>query len=354
MRIAIIASPFISVPPLRYGGTELFVATLAEALRAKRVDTVVYANGESTVHADLRWRYPQSDWPLAHESAGVTKELDQVSWAIEDAAGDCDIVHVNSALSVTYSRFLATNMVCTLHHPFDPALGELYARYPDIHYAAISHAQASSYPKLGLETIHHGVDLAQYRFRSQKDDYLCFLGRIAPLKGVHHAIRVSKKAGIPLKIAGEIQPIFQAYFETQIKPHIDGRFIEYVGEVDLTMKNELLGRSMGLLFPIEWEEPFGLVMVEAMACGTPVFAFARGAVPEVISEGVSGCICNSVGEMAAAALQRKFIPKHVRQWAAEKFSAEAMADRYLDLYRRILQEESHENASWPETGEIAV
>ncbi|HLY42592.1 MAG TPA: glycosyltransferase family 4 protein [Terracidiphilus sp.] len=354
MRIAIVASPFISIPPVRYGGTELFVATLAEALVAKRIDVAVYANGESTVNAELRWRYPQSDWPLAHESAGMTKELDQVAWAIEDAARDCDIVHVNSAISVTYSRFSEAATVCTLHHPFDPAFADLYARYPNVFYVAISNGQASHYPRLDVETIHHGIDLNQYSFQPHKEDYLCFLGRIAPLKGVHQAIEVAKKAGIPLKIAGEVQPVFRDYFETQIKPHIDNRFIEYIGEADLAMKNELFGRSMGFLFPIEWEEPFGLVMVEAMACGTPVYAFARGAVPEVICEGVSGSMCNSVVQMAEKVRTMKFNPKRVRQWVAEKFSAEVMAGRYLDLYRRILQEEGDEDEAWPEAGEIAV
>lgn len=332
----------------------MFVAALAEGLVAKHLEVVVYANGESAVNAELRWRYPRSEWPLEHESAGITKEMDQVSWAIEDAARDCDIIHVNSAMAVTYSRFCMAATVCTLHHSFDPAFAELYARYPDVSYVAISHNQASRYARLNIETIHHGIDLSQYRFQSRKEDYLCFLGRIAPLKGVHQAIQVAKRTGIPLKMAGEIQPIFRDYFETQIKPHIDGRFIEYVGEADLAIKNELFGRSMGFLFPIEWEEPFGLVMVEAMACGTPVFGFGRGAVPEVICEGISGSISDSVEQMAAKVLNMRFNPKCVRKWVAEKFAAEVMASRYLDLYRRILDEEGDEDEAWPEAGEIAV
>src|SRR4029453_19420928 len=148
-----------------------------------------------------------------------------------------------------------------------------------------------------LRTIHHGIDLSQYRFQGRKQQYLSFLGRIAPIKGTHLAISVAQKSGIPLKIAGEIQPIFRDYFEAEVKPHIDGKFIEYLGEADLAAKNELLGNSLALLFPIQWHEPFGLVMAEAMACGTPVLALPGGSVPEVVKEGVSGHICATPSDM---------------------------------------------------------
>src|SRR5205823_8894499 len=131
--------------------------------------------------------------------------------------------------------------------------------------------------------------------------YLSFIGRIAPVKGVHIAIEVARKSGIPLKIAGEIQPAFQDYFDSQVKPALDGKFIEFIGEADLAAKNELLGDSLAMLFPIEWDEPFGLVMIEAMACGTPVLAFHGGSVPEIVKDGVSGYICKSLDEMAAHA-----------------------------------------------------
>ena len=354
MRIAIIASPFIPVPPVRYGGTELFVAALAESLAAKDIDVVVYGNGDSRVNAEVRWRYPDSEWPLSCETAGMTKELDHLSWALQDAADDCDFVHVNSAPAVAFSRFLTRPAVCTLHHPYDSALGDLYLRNPDVSYVAISRNQASFYPELNLNVIHHGIDLSQYQVSWKKDGYLSFLGRIAPLKGVHTAIQVARKAGIPLKIAGEIQPVFRSYYEAEIKPHIDGRFIEYVGEADLALKNELLSASMGLLFPIEWEEPFGLVMIEAMACGTPVFAFDRGAVPEVIGEGLSGTVCASTEEMISRVKNMRFNPRTVRRWAEQRFSADVMAGRYLALYRRIMEKEIEFDTALDEAGELAV
>lgn len=354
MRIAIIASPFISVPPTRYGGTELFVATLAEALAAKGVEVVVYANGDSTVHAEVRSRYAHSEWPLASETAGILKELDHVAWAVDDAAIDCDIVHVNSAPAVPLSRFSPSPMVCTMHHPYEAALADLYGRNADLPYVAISCDQASLYAGLNVRTIHHGVDLKKYKLQEKKEDFLCFLGRIAPLKGVHSAIAVAKKSGIPLKIAGEVQPIFRDYFETQIKPHIDGKFIEYVGGADLAMKNEMLGASAGMLFPIEWEEPFGLVMIEAMACGTPVFAFSRGAVPEVVCEGISGCIASTVDEMAEQAQTMQFNAHAIRAWAEQNFSASTMADRYLALYRDTLQMVDDLDPTVARTGEVAA
>ncbi len=336
MRIALIASPFISVPPIRYGGTELFIAHLAEGLKRRGIEAVVYCNGESTVNAERRSYYSRAEWPLSTETSGMLKELDHVSWAIEGAAKTCDLIHINSAPAITYSRYVPTPFVCTLHHPHETALTRMYERYPEIYYAAISKHQASVHPTLAVTTIHHGIDMTKYRLQVKKEDYLCFLGRIAPIKGVHTAIEVAKRAGIPLKIAGEIQPIFRDYFDTVVKPHIDGRFVEYVGEADLEMKNQLLGNSRGLLFPIQWNEPFGLVMVEAMACGTPVFALPGGSVPEVVRPGISGAISLSAEEMADTVRNTTFRPEVVRGWVEQRFSVDIMVQRYVALYEEIL------------------
>jgi glycosyltransferase involved in cell wall biosynthesis len=354
LRIALIASPFISVPPTRYGGTELFIAHLAEGLERMGIEVVVYCNGESTVDAEKRSYYPRAEWPLSTESSGMLKELDHVSCSIEDAAKNCDLIHINSASAITYSRHVATPFVCTLHHPHESALTQMYERYPEIHYAAISGHQASVHPTLQVTTIHHGIDLTKYRLQTRKEDYLCFLGRIAPIKGVHIAIDVAKRTGIPLKIAGEIQPIFREYFDTMVKPHIDGRLIEYVGEADLEMKNQLLGGSRGLLFPIQWSEPFGLIMLEAMACGTPVFAFPGGSVPEIVLTGISGAISSSAEEMADAVRNTTYRPEIVRGWVEERFSVEIMVQRYIDLYQRVLDKRL-DSESWVDFGkEIAA
>ncbi|MDT7817468.1 MAG: hypothetical protein QOJ42_7384 [Acidobacteriaceae bacterium] len=336
MRIALIASPFISIPPVRYGGTELFIAHLAEGLEERGIEAVVYCNGESTVKAERHWYYPRAEWPLSTETSGMLKELDHLSWAIQDATKTCDLIHINSSPAITYSRFVRTPFVCTLHHQHENAMTRMYERYPEIHYTAISDHQASMHPTLAVTTIHHGIDMTKYRLQTKKEDYLCFLGRIAPIKGVHIAIDVAKRAGIPLKIAGEIQPMFREYFETKVKPHIDGRFIEYVGEADLEMKNQLLGSSRGMLFPIQWNEPFGLVMLEAMACGTPVFALPGGSVPEIVRPGISGAISSSAEEMAEAVKSTAYQPEVLRSWVEQGFSVDIMVQRYVELYEGIL------------------
>lgn len=336
MRVALIASPFISVPPRKYGGTELFVANLAEGLQRTGISAVVYSNGESTVKAENRWCYSEAEWPLSDAGSGMFKELDHVAWSIADAIQDCDVIHVNSAPAVTYSRMTTCPFVCTLHHPYEEPLARFYERYRNVSYTAISHHQALLHASICPRMIHHGLDLRKYRLQADKEGYLCFLGRIAPIKGTHLAVQVAQRAGIPLKIAGEIQPIFRDYYDKLVKPHVDGKFIEYVGEVGIEEKNRLLGGSMGMLFPIQWQEPFGLVLIEAMACGTPVFAFAGGAVREIVSEGISGSITSSVDEMVHAIRTQTYTPGVVRDWAETMFSVEAMVGGYVNLYRTIL------------------
>jgi glycosyltransferase involved in cell wall biosynthesis len=188
---------------------------------------------------------------------------------------------------------------------------------------------------LKIRTIHHGIDLSQYQLQEAKQPYLSFIGRIAPIKGTHVAIEIAKKAGIPLKIAGEVQPMYRDYFEAKVKPHVDGNFIQYIGVADLAAKNELLGNSMAMLFPIAWNEPFGLVMVEAMACGTPVLAFRSGSVPEIVRDGVSGYVARRRDDLAKLAQQLQIAPATVRKYVEENFSIERMSRDYLDLYTDV-------------------
>jgi glycosyltransferase involved in cell wall biosynthesis len=337
MVIGLVASPFVEVPPQRYGGTELFIANLAIGLKKLGHDVVVYANGESQLPVQVRWLYPQSLWPLTGEFSETLNEVNHMAWAVRDAAEVCDIIHVNSVHGLPPSRFCHVPFVYTIHHQHDQALSDFYSYYPNIHYVTISGFQERLEEMPDLQTIHHGIDLSLYRFQERKQHYLSFLGRIAPIKGTHLAIEVAKKAGIPLKIAGEVQPIFQDYFDSQVKPHIDGKFIEYVGEADLAAKNELLGNSVAFLFPIQWDEPFGLVMIEAMACGTPVLALPGGAVAEVVCDGTSGYICQSLDEMADRArdIRESIRPRAVREYAEQHFATERMAAEYLQLYNFI-------------------
>lgn len=336
MRVALIVPPFISVPPKRYGGTELFAGHLAEGLKRLGFDVLAYTNGESTVGVEKRWIYPQEQWPIPADIHNDLRDINHGAWAVRDAVESCDIVHLSSAPTLAHSRFVNTPFVYTVHHAHDEGLSQFYSYYPDVWYVSISEFQRKLEAMPKIRTIHHGIDPGQYRLGAGKREYFTFLGRIAPMKGTHLAIEVAKKTGIPLKIAGEVQPLFKDYFESEVKPHIDGKHIEMVGEADLAMKNELLGNSLGLLFPIQWDEPFGLVMIEAMACGAPVYALPGGSVAEVVQDGVSGYICTSIDDMIDRIRRTEpFSPEGVRQYMIENFSTEKMVQNYADLYMEI-------------------
>jgi glycosyltransferase involved in cell wall biosynthesis len=335
MHVALVASPFIPVPPVEYGGTELFIADLAHGLQALGVDVTVYANGQSTVQVNKRWLFESSQWPIKNDGYAQLKEMEHTTWAIRDAS-DTDIVHVNTALAVTCSRLSRAPFAYTIHHPTDRRLSESYLRTPEVHYVCISNDQRKRESLPHVSMIHHGIDLSKYQLRTQKQQYLSFIGRIAPIKGTDLAIEIAKRAEIPLKIAGEIQPVFRDYFEAKIRPHIDGKWIEYIGRADLATKNELLGNSMAMLFPIQWNEPFGLVMVEAMACGTPVLALRAGSVPEIVKDGVSGYVSRKLDDLVQHARELHISPVQARRYAEEHFSKERMAREYRALYDGIV------------------
>jgi glycosyltransferase involved in cell wall biosynthesis len=337
MRIALVAPPSIPVPPPAYGGTELFIAQLAEALVQLGHDVTVFANGESTVRCQVRWTFPHKEWPPRHGDAWNLKNLDHSAWSLRIASAEpFDIVHVNDALAVPLSRFLTKPVIHTLHHPHDDNLSALYDRHEWVHYVAISEAQRRLETMPRITTIHHGIRLADYRFEERKQPYLAYLGRMAPVKGPHLAIEAARRAGIPLKLAGEVQPLFQSYWESMIQPRIDGREVEFVGEATPAIKNELLSNATALLFPIQWHEPFGLVMIEAMACGTPVLALPGGAVKEVVADGVNGWLCANVAEMAQRARDVRIPPASCRSYVEERFSAARMAANYEALYRTCM------------------
>ncbi len=337
MRIALIAPPFVPVPPKKYGGTELFIAHLAEGLQKLGKEVVIYANGESTVNAPLRWLYREAQWPLEGQIYDNLKDLNHTTWAVADAARTCDLIHINNAPGLPSSRFVELPYVYTIHHPHDAGLSQVYSNFPRINFVTISEFQQQRETALRhVYTIQHGIDLSAYPLQEEKQDYLAFIGRIAPVKGTHLAIEVAKKAGMPLKIAGEVQPIFRHYYDQYIKPQLDGRLIEYVGEADLKRKNELLGKARAMLFPIQWDEPFGLVQIEAMACGTPVLALPGGSVREIVRDGVSGYVCSSVDEMAQRVRDLALAPADVRKYVEANFSLERMVRQYSELYDELL------------------
>ena len=338
MKIALVAPPYIPVPPKKYGGTELFLAELARRLQSHGVDVVVYTVGESKVEAPIRWLYEKGQWPLKGEVDGTLKALSHASWAVRDAVQDCDIIHVNSAPAVSFSRFADKPVVHTVHHAYEKEFASYYEVFPEVSYVTISDFQRRMLRMPRMRTIHHGIDPSLYTVHTSKQPYFSFLGRIAPPKGTHLAIEIAKKAGVPLKIAGEIQPMYKSYWESEVKPHVDGKFIQYLGEMGLEEKIELLGNSMAMLFPIQWHEPFGLVMIEAMACGTPVLALSGGSVDEVVKEGLSGHVRSTPEELVECARNLKFDPQTVRAYMEKRFSVDRMARDYVSLYTEILQD----------------
>jgi glycosyltransferase involved in cell wall biosynthesis len=337
VRIALIASPFLDVPPPRYGGTELFINDLAVHLQKIGIEVVVYTVGTSTVPVERRSLYRKSRWPPANTTGERLRELRHSGWAMADAHQTCDVVHVNDVPALSHVPLVRKPVVHTLHHPFEEEVADFYRSLPEVQFVAISKSQARPYRLPRLKVIHHGIDFSKYELVDRKQPYLSFLGRLVPVKGAHLAIKVAQRVGLPLKIAGEIQPAFRDYFEREIEPHVDGKSVEYVGEADLRAKNELLGNSTALLFPVLWEEPFGLVAVEAMACGTPVISLRGGAAVETVRHGVSGFLAHSISELAQLTRDAPTIsPVQVRQYAEEHFSAERMARDYANLYHGVL------------------
>jgi glycosyltransferase involved in cell wall biosynthesis len=338
MRVGLIAPPFITIPPKTYGGVELFLDILARYLTAAGVEVVLYSNGESTVNVENRYVFPKAEWPVESLLHKGLKEIHHTVWAVEDASRTCDVIHLNSPVGPTLSLFTKRPIVCTVHHPHVGFIRDHYHRNEAVKYVTLSKLQQRQELPLDSSVIYHGLDLASYRPTEKKQRYLAWLARISPIKGTHLAIECAKRLNIPLKIAGDLQPDYRAYFEEKVKPHIDGEFIKYVGEVDLQQKIDLLGNAAALLFPVDWEEPFGLVMIEAMACGTPVVALDRGAVPEVIEDGVSGLICKSLDEIVARFESvRKLDPRAIRVYVERRFSAAKMTNDYVHLYEHVLQ-----------------
>lgn len=337
MRIALVASPFVPVPPLTYGGTELFIATLARHLCLAGHEAVVYTNGESTVPVEKRFLYSKTEWPVNSMVYQGLKEIHHTMWSVNDASQSCDIIHLNGPAGVSASLFTEHPVVSTIHHPHSETFRDHYGLNSNVAYVTLSKFQQEQESPLRSTVIQHGIDMDSHALGDGDGGYLCWLGRLSPIKGADLAIQCAKKLGIPLKIGGDVQPVYQKYFDEMVKPEIDGTFIQYLGELDLNGKNELLAGASAMLFPISWDEPFGLVMIEAMACGTPVLALRRGSVPEVIKDGTTGCVCESVDEMIERYQQAKVLDRStIRQYAEKHFSASRMANDHIALYQSLL------------------
>jgi glycosyltransferase involved in cell wall biosynthesis len=334
LRVGLLAPISWRVPPRHYGPWELFVSLLTEGLVARGVDVTLFATADSVTSARLVGTAPTGYSEDVTLDAKVWEALN-VATAFEHADA-LDLLH-NSAdfLPLTYSRLVDTPMVTTIHGFASDATLPVYQAYADRSaYVAIS--DADRHPALEYAaTIHHGIDLSQFELRVGSGRHLAFFGRIHPDKGTAVAIDVALAAGIPLVIAGIVQD--EAYFRTQIAPRIDGSRVTYLGSVGPEQRQEVLGEAVALLHLIDFDEPFGFSVVEAMACGTPVIAHPRGSMPELISTGVNGFLVRTREEAVRAVRSAGGVDREVvRASIATRFHVDRMVDEYLALYRRLL------------------
>ncbi|MEZ2350187.1 glycosyltransferase family 4 protein [Caballeronia sp. RCC_10] len=344
MKIAQVAPLYESVPPIAYGATERIISYLTEALVALGHDVTLFATGDSRTRARLHSGTPTALWRDERVWDTTSHHLRQLD-AVIKRSSQFDVIHFHTEpLHLPMQRLLACPSITTMHGRLLPAdHGPLFDTFSDAPLVAISDSQRSEMPDANWRaTIHHGLALDEMRYSQEGGDYLLFVGRVMPEKRIDRAIEIARRAGLPLKIAAAVHPGERAYFKEQICPLLEASqsFVEYLGEVGGEARRALFAHARALVFPIDWEEPFGLVMIEAMASGTPVIAFRRGAVPEVIEHGVSGFIVDDVDEAVQAVRDIGAVDRaRCRQTFEQRFCAERMARDYLAVYRDLM--ESH-------------
>ncbi len=335
MKIALLAPIAWRTPPRHYGPWETIVSLLAEGLVKQGMEVTLFATGDSQTSARL-----ESVCPGPYEE---NRDMDAKVWEclhiahLFEQADQFDIIHNNyDFLPLSYSRLVKTPMVTTIHGFSSPRILPVYKAYnQNNHYVSIS--EADRHPDLNYQaTVYHGIDLDLFSLNEAPGEYLLYFGRIHPDKGAYEAIQIARKFGMKLFMAGIIQD--EAYYQAQVAPYIDEHNIIYVGAVGPARRNELLQGAYALLHPIYFQEPFGLSVVESMACGTPVIAFDRGSMPEVINEGRTGFLVNNIDEAvdklrAIPTLERS----QCRRWVHERFSKERMVADYISVYHKILE-----------------
>lgn len=334
MKVAMLSPIAWRTPPRKYGPWEQVASILAEGLIARGIDVTLFATADSVTNGKLD---SVCSYPYAERS-----ELDPKVWEclhianVMEKANQFDIIHNHfDFLPLTYSGLIQTPMLTTIHGFSSPRIMPVYKRYDNsTHYISISNA--NRHPDLRyLSTIYHGIDPADFVFSDKKENYLLYFGRIHPDKGAHTAIEIARQAGYTLKMAGLIQD--QKYFDEWIKPHLDNESIIYLGNADPMLRNELLSNARALLHPISFDEPFGLSIIESMMCGTPVIAFNRGSMAEIIVDGHSGFLVSNISEAVMAVEKLEQIDSQTcLDYAANKFGADRMINEYINVYSQIL------------------
>jgi glycosyltransferase involved in cell wall biosynthesis len=339
MRIAQVAPLYESVPPKYYGGTERVVSYLTEELVQQGHEVTLFASGDSETAARLVAATPRS---LRLDKSCVDQLAHHILLLAEVTrrASEFDVIHYHiDYVHFPLSRCRPHPHVTTLHGRLDiPDLAPLYDEFREMPVVSISDSQREPLPQANWQaTVHHGLPQDLLRFRPEPGEYLAFIGRFSPEKRADRAIEIARRAGLPLKLAAKVDAVDKAYFESKIKPLLDDPFIEYIGEIGEDEKDEFLGNAYALLFPIDWPEPFGLVMIESMACGTPVIAYRNGSVEEVMEEGRSGFMVSTLAEAVKAVRRVADLDRaECRRVFERRFTAAQMAADYVRVYERVI------------------
>ena len=338
MRIAQVAPLVESVPPKHYGGTERIVAYLTEELVRLGHKVTLFASGDSVTSAELVPVYRRSFRQNKRATDYLSREVLLMDHVMQ-RSDEFDVIHFHTGcLHYLISRHLTVPHVTTLHGRLDtPEMRRLYERFREMPMISISNAQRTPWPCANWQaTIYHGLPQDLFRFHSEPGGYLAFLGRASPEKRVDRAIEIAKRVGMPLRIAAKVDRADRRYFKRDIEPLLNDPHIEWLGEISDKDKDEFLGNAYALLFPIDWPEPFGLVMIESMACGTPVVAYAGGSVPEVMDDGVTGFVVNNMEQAAEAARRVGDLSRaRCREGFDKRFTASRMASDYVNVYTRL-------------------
>jgi len=342
MKIAQIAPLVESVPPSLYGGTERVVSWLTEELVRQGHEVTLFASGDSCTEARL-----EAIVPRALRLDGIHDCVPSTMLMLDRVVArqkEFDILHFHTDFfHYPLFRDLSHRTVSTLHGRQDlPHLPDLYRAFPHLPLVSISDHQRRPVPEVNWQgTVYHGMPKDLFQCGAGEGGYLAFLGRICADKGILPAIEIARQTGLPLKVAAKIDPADREYFEQQVEPVLErSSHVDFIGEINDSQKQSFLGRARALLFPISWPEPFGLVMIEAMACGTPVIAFRCGSVPEIMEEGVTGFVVDDVEQAAAAVARLGELPRpRIRARFEKRFSVQAMARAYLKIYQNLTAEE---------------
>jgi glycosyltransferase involved in cell wall biosynthesis len=344
VRIAQVSTPFVAVPPPGYGGTELVVHALTRGLERAGHEVTVFATADSQVRR-VRAAFPKAVWPPDPYS-----ELVHCRFAAEEISrGGFDVVHAHVPALLAFADLLPTPVVYTLHHVQQAALSRLYARTPGVVRVAISHRQAELAEPPAHHVVHHGLDPDLYPLPGAGGDTAFFLGRLSWCKAPELAIEAARRAGLELVVAGapHVDECPDRWREDVLEPALREPHVRWVREVDLAAKRRCFARARALLVPLRWEEPFGLVLIEALLAGCPVIAFPRGAAPEIVEDGATGFLVDSAREMAAALRRAAVLDRRrIQARARARFGADRMAEGYVAVYRAALAGQPARGDGW--------